>query len=78
MWYLIYRFLIFAAFLTFQKNDFFKDEDFVDTSRGHHKNGLVLRVISMHFRVLRNGDIFGVVKISNIFGGMPDIQDFLG
>ena len=49
----------------------------------HHKIGLVLGVISMHFRVflkikLQNYDIFGVAKTSNIFWvlDIPDI--FLG
>ena len=43
--------------------------------RGHHKTGLYLGVISMHFRVFSKGQIrewgifFGVAKISNIFGG---------
>ena len=37
---------------------------------GHHKIGLYLGVISMHFRVLyRMGIFFGVAKISNIFFG---------
>ena len=77
MWYLIVLIPDLCAFLTFQKNEyFFNDEDFVDIFGGHHKNGLVLRVISMHFRVLQNGDTFVVVKISNIFGRMPDIPDF--
>ena len=36
---------------------------------GHHKIGLYLAVISMHFRVkVQNGDILGVAKIS-FFGG---------
>ena len=39
-------------------------EDFVDIFRDHHKIGLYLGVISMHFRVflkvkVRIGDIFG-------------------
>ena len=42
---------------------------------GHHKIGLYLGVISMHFRVLSLGQgtelgiFFGVAKISNVFGG---------
>ena len=45
---------------------------------GQHKTGLVLGVISMHFRILsmyRMGIFFGVAKISNICLGMPDIPD---
>ena len=42
---------------------------------GHHKIGLYLGVISMHFRILSYGQgtdwgiYFGVGKISNIFWG---------
>ena len=42
---------------------------------GHHKNGLYLGVISMHFRVFSEGQgtecgiFFWVAKISNIFWG---------
>ena len=41
---------------------------------GHHKIGLYLGVISMHFLVFSevhctNGDIFWVAKISNMFQG---------
>ena len=50
---------------------------------GHHKTGLYLGVISMHLVpflkvIVQNGGIFGVAKISNIFGvfEIPDI--FLG
>ena len=44
--------------------------------------GLVLGVISVHFRVfhevnVQNGDIFGVVKISNIFGVCLIFQIFV-
>ena len=49
---------------------------------GHHKIGLYLGVISMHFRVSSLGQgtewrvIFCVAKISNIFGVLeiPDIS----
>ena len=49
---------------------------------GHHKTGQVSAAISMNvWSVLKVnvqiGDIFGVAKISNIFGGMPDIPDIL-
>ena len=48
---------------------------------GHHKIGLYLRVISIHFRDFSLGQgtewgiFFGVAKISNIFGVLeiPDI-----
>ena len=43
--------LIFNNFCGFQRN-FFGYEDFVDISWGHHKIGLYLVVISIHFRVL--------------------------
>ena len=42
---------------------------------GHHKTGLHLGVISMHFRVFSSGQgtewgiFFGVAKISDIFWG---------
>ena len=63
-------------FWGFQKNKYsFGYEDFVDVFfLGHHKIGLYLGVISMHFfglflrAIYRIGDIFGVAKISNIFG----------
>ena len=48
---------------------------------GHHKIGLYLGVISMHFRVkVQNMGIFlGVAKITNIFWGVLEIPDiFLG
>ena len=52
----------------------------------HHKIGLYLGVISMHFRVFSYGPgtehaewgiFFGVPKISNIFG-VPEIPDIFG
>ena len=61
------KFLNFDIFGFFQKNEYsFGYEDFVDVFLGgHHKIGLYLGVISMHFRVFlrsryRIGDIFGV------------------
>ena len=49
---------------------------------GHHKIGLVFRVISMHLWVLwlryRIGIFFDVAKISNIFFGVLDIPDIFG
>ena len=49
--------LNFNIFLSFQKNEYFLGyEDFVDMFWGHHKIGLYLMVISMHFRVnVQNG-----------------------
>ena len=42
----------FNIFLGFQKNEYFWGyKDFVDIFWGHHKIGLYLEVISMHFRV---------------------------
>ena len=42
----------FNIFGGFQKKEYFRGyEDFVDILGGHHKFGLYLGVISMHFRV---------------------------
>ena len=42
----------FQYFLGFQKNEYFLGhEEFVAIFWGHHKIGLYLEVISMHFRV---------------------------
>ena len=54
-------------------NIFFGYEDFVDIFWGHHKIGLYLRVISMHFRSflkvkVQNGDIFGLLKFQFFWG----------
>ena len=50
----------FQYFWGFQKNKYFLGyEDFVDIFWGHHKIGLYLGVISMHFRV------FLKVKVQN-------------
>ena len=79
------KFLNFDIFGFFQKNEYsFGYEDFVDVFfGGHHKIGLYLGVISMHFRVFlrsryRIGDIFGVAKISNIFGVLEIPDNYLG
>ena len=56
-------------------------EDFVDIFGSHHKIGLYLGVISMHFSVFSSGHgtewgiFWGVAKLSNIFGVLeiPDI-----
>ena len=47
---------------------------------GHHKldwfKGSLLCILRFFLNVnVHNGDIFGVVKISNNFWGMPDIPD---
>ena len=48
-------------------------ENFVDFLGGHHKIGLYLSIISMHFRVFSKGQctgwriFLGVAKVSNIF-----------
>ena len=47
-----FKILNFKIFVGFQKNEYFLGyEDFVDSFWGHHKIGLYLGVISMHFRV---------------------------
>ena len=68
--------MIFDIFGGFQKNEYFWGyEVFVDIFWGHHKIGLYLGVISMHFRVFSKGQgtewriFFGVAKISTIFWG---------
>ena len=67
-----------------QKTEYFWGyEDFADILGGHHKIGLYLEVISMHFRVFSEGQctewwiFFGLLKFQ-IFGVLeiPDI--FLG
>ena len=73
----------------FQKNEYFWGYvDLVDIFGGHHKTGLVLGVISMHFRVFSYGqgtewEYFilgggGVVLKNKYFWGMPDIPDIFG
>ena len=45
---------------------------------GHHKAGLFLGVISIHFRAFLNyrmGFFMGLPKFQICFGGMPDIPD---
>ena len=47
-----FKILSFNIYLVFQKNEYFLGyEDFVDSFWGHHKIGLYLGVISMHFMV---------------------------
>ena len=47
-----FKILNFDIFLVFQKNKYFLGyENFVDIVWGHHKIGLYLEVISMHFKV---------------------------
>ena len=66
----------------FQKNDLFGGYgDFVDIFWDHHKIGLYLGVISMHFRVFYLGQgrewgiIFWVAKFSNNLFGVLEIPD---
>ena len=60
---------------------FFWYEDFVDIFWGHHKIGLYLDVISMHFRVflkvkIQNGGyIFGLLKFQMSFFLVLEIPD---
>ena len=74
--FLGFKILNFEIFWGFQKNEYFLGyEVFVDIFWDHHKIGLYLRVISMHFRVFSKGQgtewriFLGVAKISNIFLG---------
>ena len=70
-----FKILNFNIFGGFQKNKYFWGyEDFVDIFLGHHKIGLYLGVISMHFRVVlkfmvQNGIFFGIAKIFKYFWG---------
>ena len=50
-YFLGFKILNFNIFGGFQKKYFLGYEDFVDIFWGHHKIGLYLGVISMHFRV---------------------------
>ena len=64
----------FVIFGGFQKNDILLGMKFCGYFGGHHKIGLYLGVISMHFTVflkvnVQNGGYFCVAKISNIFWG---------
>ena len=79
----------FQIFGGFQKNEyFFGYEDFVNIfggggGGGHHKIGLYLGVISMHFRVYlrskyRMGEKFWAAKISNLFLGCLKFLIFFG
>ena len=65
----------------FQKTEYFGGyEDFVDFLGGHHKIGLYLEVISMHFRVFSEGQgtewriFFGLLKFQ-IFIWVLEILD---
>ena len=75
-----FKILKFNIFWGFQENEYFwGEENFVDIFWSHHKTGLVLRVIYMHFMIFslrsRYRIFFVVAKISNSFRGMPDIPD---
>ena len=53
----------------------------MDIFWGHHKSGLYLGVISMHFMVFQGtewGIFFWVAKMSNIFWGCLQFLKFLG
>ena len=72
----------FNIFGVLRKNEFFwRYEDFVDIFGGHHKIGLYLGVISMHFRVSSLGQgtewgiIFWIAKILKYFFGVLEIPD---
>ena len=74
----------FQYFLGFQENEYFWGyEDFVDIFWGHHKIGLYLGVISMHFMVSSLGQgtewgyFFGLLKFQ-IFLGVLEIPDIFG
>ena len=74
IYYLFFYFFIFLFFFFLGGGGgsdiwmFLRYEDFWIFLGRHHKNGLVLGVIFMHFMVnVQNVDIFGVAKISNIF-----------
>ena len=47
-----FKILNFNFLGAFQQKRFFGDEGFVDIFGGHHKIGLYLGVISMHFKIL--------------------------
>ena len=82
MGFKILKFNIFGGFSG--KIIFLGYEDFVDIFLGHHKIGLYLGVISMHFRVFSLGQgtelgiLFWVPKISNILFGCLEFLIFLG
>ena len=75
----------FNIFGGFQKNyyNFLGYEDVVDIFWGHHKIGLYLGIISMHFRVFSQGQgtecgiFLGLLKFQ-IFLGVLENPDFLG
>ena len=59
-------------------------EDFVDIFGGHHKIGLYLGVISMHFRVFSGGQgtewviFFWLLKFQIFFGVFEILDIFVG
>ena len=75
----------FQYFWGFQKTDYFGGyEDFVDIFWGHHKIGLYLEVISIHFRVFSEGKrtdwriFFGLLKVQIFNLGCLKFLIFLG
>ena len=77
-------FFNFNKFRGFQKNEYFGGMKILWIFLlGHHKIGIYLGIISMHFRVFSKGKgtewviLFWVANISNIFGVL-EIPDVLG
>ena len=65
-----FKILNFNTFLGLKKKLFLEYENFVDIFLGHHKIGLYLVVISMHFRVFSQGQGTETEK----FIGLPTFQ----
>ena len=70
-----FKILNFNIFRGFQKTEYFWGyEGFVDILGDHHKIGLYLKVISMHFRVFSESRgkewriFFGLLKFQILFG----------
>ena len=80
----MFKILNFNIFGGFQKNEqFLGYEDFMDTFWGHHKIGLYLGVISIHFRVffkvrVQNWGYFSGSLKFQIFFGVLEIPEFFG
>ena len=71
-------------FWGFHRNEYFWGyEDFVDILGVYHINGLYLRFISMHFRILFirsryiRGIFWGLLKFQIIFGVLEILDIFL-
>ena len=78
-----FEFQYFCGF-TEKNNKKLGHEDFVDIFRGHHKIGLHLGVISMHFRTFLKAKIqtreylFGFIKFQLFFVVLKIPEFFLG